>query len=97
MRTYIFTQIKTGLTKGEPLCQPVGGFEKVEVYKTSVCSKEEADCLLQLLQTKFPKIKFNFDLTDCDRILRAQGRGINNKEIIGLMNHNHFFCEPLPD
>jgi hypothetical protein len=90
--TLAFSQIKAGC-KGEQ----AWGFEKVEVYKTDVCSKEKAEALLRLLQITFPQIKFNFDLADCDKILRAQGAGINNAAIIRLMNSQQFFCEPLPD
>jgi len=73
------------------------GFEKVEVYKTNVCSKEKVDSLLQLLGTRFPAIKFNFDLADCDKVLRAEGEAINNTDVITFMNSQHVFCEPLPD
>ena len=83
--------------KKEPGHEVAWVFEKVEVYKTNVCSKEKMDSLLQLLRTKFPAIKFNFDLADCDNILRAEGEAINNTDVITLMNSQHFFCEPLPD
>jgi hypothetical protein len=45
----------------------------VEVFKTSVEHSNEAKELLKILQTHFPECSFNFDLDDCDRILRAQG------------------------
>jgi hypothetical protein len=88
--------MKTTIKK-EPVCEPAWGFEKVEVYKTNVCCMEKAADLIYRLQVRFPGIKFNFDLTDCDKILRAQGLNINNSEIIRFMNHQQFFCEVLPD
>jgi hypothetical protein len=94
--TLAFSQIEAGYQE-----EQAWGFEKVpekvEVYKTDVCSKEKAEALLRLLRIAFPQIKFNFDLADCDKILRAQGAGINNAAIIRLMNSQQFFCEPLPD
>jgi hypothetical protein len=90
--TLAFSQIEAGCQE-----EQAWGFEKVEVYKTDVYSKEKAEVLLRLLWITFPQIKFNFDLADCDKILRAQGAGISNTAIIGLMNSQQFFCEPLPD
>ncbi|QNJ98744.1 hypothetical protein [Constantimarinum furrinae] len=44
----------------------------VEVFKTDINSLEKANRLLELLAVHFPEVSFNFDLEDCDRILRAE-------------------------
>jgi hypothetical protein len=48
----------------------------VEIFKTNVKNKRLADKVLKTLHANLPGYLFNFDLEDCDRILRAQSRGI---------------------
>ena len=47
----------------------------VEIFRTNVKNKRTAGKLLKALQTHLPTFRFNFDLEDCDRILRAQSNG----------------------
>lgn len=44
----------------------------VEVFKTNVITTEHADWLIYQIHHHFPDYKANFDLTDCDRILRIK-------------------------
>ena len=44
----------------------------VEIFKTNVVSKRLANRVLNYLHANMPAYSFNFDLDDCDRILRAQ-------------------------
>ncbi len=44
----------------------------VEIFKTNVKNKRVAKQLLKVLHSQLPACYFNFDLDDCDRILRAQ-------------------------
>ena len=44
----------------------------VEVFKTNINSKRIANKLLKELKRHFPSDKINFDLEDCDRILRIE-------------------------
>lgn len=44
----------------------------VEIFKTNVKNKKVAKHLLKMLHSRLPACYFNFDLDDCDRILRAQ-------------------------
>jgi hypothetical protein len=67
----------------------------VEVFKTNVSHKEIADQLISTLQTHFPFSKINFDLEDCDKILRVENREVCIKTIIELVNHKGFECEVL--
>ena len=48
----------------------------VEIFKTSVNSKKQANKVLKTLSARLPSYCFNFDLDDCDRILRAQSSHI---------------------
>lgn len=44
----------------------------VEVYRTDVGNQEHADFLLHQLGNIFPAYRINFDLEDCDKILRVE-------------------------
>jgi hypothetical protein len=47
----------------------------IEIFKTNVTNKRLASRVLKTLRTSLPCYHFNFDLEDCDRILRAQSTG----------------------
>ncbi|MDQ3015910.1 MAG: hypothetical protein M3R25_04195, partial [Bacteroidota bacterium] len=57
----------------------------VEVFKTNVDTTEIASQLLKGLQLQFPAFKINFDLDDCDHILRVAGRRIDNDDILDYL------------
>lgn len=42
----------------------------VEVFKTNIKDKATADSIIHGLQKEFPDTEVNFDLEDCDKILR---------------------------
>lgn len=44
----------------------------IEVFKTDVEDLKSADELLNHINTHFPAYQVNFDLSDCDRILRIK-------------------------
>jgi hypothetical protein len=67
----------------------------VEVFKTSVRKKYEARLMLTLLSEKFPHFKINFDLDDCDKILRVEGIKIKPDQIIRSLKVNGYHCEIL--
>jgi len=49
----------------------------VEVFKTNVKKRGEEKMLLLILAEYFPNHKINFDLDDCDKILRVEGNSLN--------------------
>ena len=67
----------------------------VEVFKTNVQSTREAKRIIQKLAEEFPKHKINFDLSDCDRILRIQGNDIFERKIISIVRSLNYNCEML--
>lgn len=69
----------------------------VEVFKTNVSEKAIADLLRQSLEREFPACKINFDLHDCDRVLRLEGSGICTRTVAGLLQTEGFECELLED
>ena len=67
----------------------------VEVFKTNVQRREEAKMLIRKLLRYFPDHKINFDLSDCDRILRVEGEAFAAKKVIELLGSDNFLCDVL--
>ena len=67
----------------------------VEVFKTNVEQAEQSELLINQIICHVPNGKINFDLEDCDRILRVEAESISNETIIGLLNRNGFQAEVL--
>lgn len=67
----------------------------VEVFKTNVQNSRQAQPILTHLQARFPDYEINFDLEDCDRILRVAGEGVDTAIIMALMSAFGHRCEVL--
>jgi hypothetical protein len=67
----------------------------VEVFKTNVPHKSKSRELLCVLGEHFPGHKINFDLADCDKILRVEGNPVQPRQIIELVTSNGYTCEVL--
>jgi hypothetical protein len=67
----------------------------VEVFKTNVQKKTESRRLLSVLSETFPKFKMNFDLSDCDKVLRVEGDDMETVSIMILIKEYGFMCEVL--
>jgi len=67
----------------------------VEVFKTNVYEAEKSDLIFQKLHKHFPENKINFDLDDCDKILRVEGNNILPGKIIEIVEQEGHFCEIL--
>lgn len=67
----------------------------VEVFKTNVHESAEANDLVRLLIQHFPGSRVNFDLEDCDRVLRIEGGNIAAAKVMMLVNANGFICNIL--
>lgn len=55
----------------------------VEVFATNIRSFKDAKIIEGLLAILFPSLKVNFDLTDCDRVLRIEA--VSGKIDAGLI------------
>ena len=71
----------------------------VQVFKTDVPDRETARVITFLLQRDFSQCRINFDLDDCDRILRIESRqtSVDEMEILLLVGGCGYHCEPLRD
>jgi len=64
----------------------------VEVFKTNVQEMKQAIDLIDQLCFHFPDYKANFDLEDCDKILRVEGSEVEIEKVIMTMNNHGFEC-----
>lgn len=69
----------------------------VEVFKTNVSEAGEAEGLISLLLMHFPDSEINFDLEDCDKILRIKNHWVSPGDVIPLLLGRGYHCEVLPD
>lgn len=67
----------------------------VEVFKTNVQEFEEAQNLVALLRQHFPDSKVNFDLDDCDKVLRVEGNNLKIEKVMTLIMEKGFLCKVL--
>ncbi|MBA4744377.1 MAG: hypothetical protein H2058_03880 [Muricauda sp.] len=66
------------------------------VFKTSVWGESQVRQLRPLLNQLVNKDGcWNFDLEDCDNILRVETQGVPALSIASLLHSNGFHCEEL--
>lgn len=71
----------------------------VEVFKTNVKHPDQASLLLVQIHAIFSDYSANFDLEDCDKILRVeccQGK-VESSGLIKIIREFGFEAEVLPD
>lgn len=71
----------------------------VEVFKTNVNDPYHANMLIEQIKKMFTGYTVNFDLEDCDKILRVKsaGRVIESLRLINLFKDSGFHAEILTD
>ncbi|WP_394772635.1 hypothetical protein [Flavobacterium sp.] len=67
----------------------------VEVFKTNVKKEAETNYIIAVILNQFPDYKINFDLEDCDKILRVEGVGLEPENIIDHINCLGYTCVKL--
>ena len=69
----------------------------VEVFKTNITKQKQSKQIIEKLNQTFPKYKINFDLEDCDNILRIENPvgEVHNDYVIQLISDVGFYIEPL--
>ena len=67
----------------------------IEVFKTNVQEESQCQVIIAKLLEYFPNSSINFDLEDCDKILRVHSASISNKKIIELLTTLGYSCEVL--
>jgi hypothetical protein len=71
----------------------------IEVFKTDVDDSKYADILVEHIQRIFYGYEANFDLQDCDKILRVKSETgvVNSDRLIKMLNRFGFYAEILQD
>ena len=71
----------------------------VEVLKTNVNDPGQAKTLIEQIHKNFTEYKANFDLQDCDNILRVESISgiVQSSLLIDLLKDFGFKAEVLPD
>ena len=71
----------------------------VEVFKTNVKYQEEAEEIISQIRQDFEDYDANFDLDDCDKILRvcSQTKKVEPELIINLVRNAGFNAEILDE
>ncbi|HKP97840.1 MAG TPA: hypothetical protein VJ385_19035 [Fibrobacteria bacterium] len=71
----------------------------VEVFKTDVENREYAKQLLDRIHGAFAGYRANFDLEDCDRILRVECAtgAVQSAHLIRILEDSGFHAEVLTD
>ena len=69
--------------------------QMIEVFKTNVRKQSEAKRVVAVLLKHFPCSKINFDLDDCDKILRVEGDAFVVERVMNLVKENGYYCDVL--
>lgn len=67
----------------------------IYVFKTSVKTKMQAKKLKPHIDKLLPNAKWNFDLDDCDKVLRVVSEEDIVQPIIRELKHHQVDCEEL--
>jgi tRNA G26 N,N-dimethylase Trm1 len=67
----------------------------VEVFKTNVHDAAEAAILIALLQKHITNSSVNFDLDDCDKVLRIKGLDISQQLVVDILEDQGYKCQLL--
>ncbi len=67
----------------------------IEVFKTNIHKISQAKRIIALLLHHFPESKINFDLDDCDRVLKIAGKNFIAEKVMMVVKMNGFDCKIL--
>lgn len=67
----------------------------IAIFKTSVPNKKSVQKIKPLLNEVLPSSKWNFDLKDCDHILRVESTEITTTKVIEALKSRGFECIEL--
>ncbi len=67
----------------------------IEVFKTDVQKITQAKKLTALLLEHIPDGQINFDMHDCDKILRVEGKDFIPEKVLMIVKENGFTCMVL--
>ncbi|HTI57925.1 hypothetical protein [Mucilaginibacter sp.] len=68
---------------------------EILVFKTNVNSRRKANRIGSLLAATPTVRHWNFDLDDCDKVLRIEATGLDTNMVASLLRAAGFVCEEL--
>jgi hypothetical protein len=69
----------------------------IHVFKTSVISEKQVRQVEPFLKTLMSNEEWNFDLEDCDKILRVETEKVTHETVIALLKSQGFECTELSE
>lgn len=70
----------------------------IEVFRTNITRVAQAQAVIEQIHAKLPGHHANFDLQDCDHILRVKCDGVMlTNSVIQIVSQNGGEAEVLPD
>jgi len=70
----------------------------VEVFRTNVTDRQQANWLIDQIQSTFQEYKATFDLDDCDRILVVKcAKTVEPLLVVNLLKQYDCYAEILPE
>ncbi|MHC0446094.1 hypothetical protein ACWA1F_11830 [Flavobacterium sp. 3-218] len=67
----------------------------VEIFKTNIQKESDRDYVIAVMQNQFPEYQINFDLEDCDKILRVEGVDLQYDTVMNEVCGLGYTCERL--
>lgn len=69
----------------------------VIILKTNIRYKKQVKSVAPLLDQQDSIYRWNIDLNDVDKVLRIESTGMQQTQIVQLINEAGFHCEELAD
>ena len=70
-------------------------FEMIHIFKTDVQHQHDTNKITDALFKIYPQYRINFDLDDCDNILRIEGEEISTNVLINCLAVLGYECTEL--
>jgi len=67
----------------------------VRVFTTNIKHPTEAGFLVKVILATYPHHRVNFDLEDCDKILRIEGYDFNSDSVVNILKKNGYECSEI--
>ena len=67
----------------------------VRIFATNIKNPVQADFLVKVILEAYPHHRVNFDLEDCDKILRMEGREFNCDSVVNILKKNGYDCTEI--
>ena len=97
--TKYYQRLKSRNNRSSLLCAVIqflpGHTMQIEVFRTNVKTKKNADMIIHHIKRRLPAGRINFDLEDHDKILRIEATEIPVQPILNLLLDLGFTCIPL--